>query len=435
MTSLRNTTQPILTNVVEDLRWRGALYDATEGAEDLLSRQKVTVYNGFDPTAKSLHVGNLVAIMGLVRMQRHGHTPIAVVGGGTGMIGDPSGRSQERLLLDRARIEENVQGIRSQLERFLDFDAKSNPAHLVNNAEWLLESRTIDFLRDVGKHFTVNTMLGRESVQSRIDRADGISFTEFSYMLLQAYDFQVLFDRYGCRMQAGGSDQFGNILAGVDLIRRTRSTQVHGVVYPLITTASGEKFGKSIGGAPTLDPEETSPYRLYQFFLNTEDADVVRYLKLFTLLEPPEIDRLAAELTENPQERAAQRRLAQEMTTMVHGESEMARAERASAALFGGELDDLTPEDLLEIFHDVPSTALPRALFEGDGVAAGQLFVKTGVAASNGEARRLTQQGGLYLNNRRVQDPGSAVQLETAIGGKVLVLRRGARSYHLVQID
>lgn len=419
---------------MDELNWRGALYDATVGAEEALARERVTVYNGFDPTAKSLHVGNLVPIMGLVRMQRHGHTPIAVVGGGTGMIGDPSGKSEERQLLTREQIQENVAGIATQLASFLDFRARSNPARVVDNADWLLESRTIDFLRDVGKHFTVNYMLAKESVKTRLGREEGISFTEFTYMLLQAYDFQVLYDRVGCTFQQGGSDQFGNILAGVELVRRTRGVQAHGIVLPLITTASGEKFGKSAGGAPTLDPEDTSPYRLYQFFLNTEDADVIRYLKLFTLLDQGQIQELERALQANPKARDPQRALAREVTRQVHGESELQRAERASAVLFGGEIVGVSAGELLEIFADVPSSRVPKSELSGEGIQLSQLLVQSGVARSNGEARRLVEQGGVYVNNLRAQDAKAALTSDDAIEGKVLVLRRGAKSYQLVEL-
>lgn len=421
-------------NLIEELEWRGALYDSTEGAEAVLEREQVTAYNGFDPSAKSLHVGNLVPIMGLVRLQRHGHTPIAVVGGGTGMIGDPSGRSEERTLLDARRIEENVEGIREQLARFLDFDAKRNPALLINNAEWLLESRTVDFLRDVGKHFTVRYMLAKESVKGRMaDREEGISFTEFSYMLLQAYDFQVLYDRFGCTFQMGGSDQWGNILAGVELVRRTRRARAHGVVYPLITTASGEKFGKSVGNAPTLDPEETSPYRLYQFFMNVEDADAIRYLKLFTLLGQDEIAEQEEALSANPAAREAQRTLAREVTRMVHGDDGARGAERASKVLFGAEIEGLGAEDLLDIFADVPSSKMAKSSLEG-GITVTKLAFDTGLTSSSSEARRVADQGGLYLNNRRVFDGNATVGIGEAIDGRVLVLRRGAKTYHLIEV-
>jgi len=421
-------------NAFEDLKWRGAIYDATPGSESLLGNEKTTVYCGFDPTAKSLHIGNLVPVMGLMRLQRHGHTPIALVGGGTGMIGDPSGKSAERPLLTTSEIEGNVYAVHEQLGRFLDFEAETNPARVVNNANWLMDTSAIEFMRDVGKHFTVNRMLTRESVKNRLQREDGISYTEFSYMLLQAYDFQVLHDRYGCKMQIGGSDQWGNLLGGVDLIRRTRSVEAQALVYPLITTATGEKFGKSVGGAPALDPEVTSPFKLYQFFLNTADADVVPYLKLFSFLTEEEIAEISVMTEERPKERAGQRRLAREVTELVHGVTGLQAAEAASEVLFGGEVSGLTASELHDIFSDVPSSDMAKSALEGTGMPLPKLLAEVGVAKSAGEARRLTEQGGIYLNNHRENDVSRAVTLEDAIEGKVIVLRRGARDFHLVEL-
>ena len=332
-------------NAYDELEWRGSIYDLTAGAADALRNEKVTCYNGFDPTATSLHIGNMVPILGLVRLQRHGHTPIAVVGGGTGMIGDPGGRAEERALLDVEQIERNTELIRLQLEQFLDFNAKGNPARLINNADWLLELRLVEFMRDIGKHLSVNYMLAKESVKSRLDRESGISYTEFSYMLLQAYDFLRLYEDYDCTFQMGGSDQWGNILAGVELIRRVHGVEAtqagigrskgHALVYPLITTASGEKFGKSIGGAPSINPDETSPYRLYQFFLNTADADVISYLKTFTDVTPNQLPELEHGLEAEPQKRAAQRQLARDITLLLHGQNGLDQAERVTRALFG----------------------------------------------------------------------------------------------------
>src|SRR5216683_4994004 len=272
-------------NLYEELTWRGMIYDTTEGLSDLLEKESVTAYIGFDPTASSLHVGSLLTVMGLARLQRFGHTPIAIVGGGTGMIGDPSGKSQERLLLSRAQIDENVAGIRTQLERFLEFDAPANAARIVNNADWLADLDLLGFLRDTGKFFTVNYMLQKESVNRRLESEEGISYTEFSYLLLQARDFVELFDRYTCTLQMGGSDQWGNITAGIDLIRKLRGKKAHGLVVPLVKTAAGTKFGKTEAGTVWLDADRTSPFKFYQFWLNTEDRDVIAYLKFFTFLE------------------------------------------------------------------------------------------------------------------------------------------------------
>src|SRR6187401_1248887 len=299
-----------MANLFEELTWRELVYDATEGLADILDTQAITAYAGFDPTASSLHVGHLLPLMGLARLQRSGHTPIAIVGGGTGMIGDPSGKSQERNLLSSAQIEENVAGIRVQLERVLDFDSRANAARIVNNADWLGTVDLLTFLRDAGKHFTVNYMLQKESVNRRLESEDGISFTEFSYLLLQSYDFLELFDRYNCTLQMGGSDQWGNITAGIDLVRKLRAKRVHGLVWPLMTTASGTKFGKTEAGTVWLAPARTSPFRSYQLWLNTDDRDVVRYLKVFTFLPREEVDALESATAEHPERREAQRALA-----------------------------------------------------------------------------------------------------------------------------
>jgi tyrosyl-tRNA synthetase len=297
-------------DVFSELEWRGLVSESTEGLRDVLAREKVTLYIGFDPTAASLHVGSLLPMMALARMQRFGHSPIAIVGGGTGMIGDPSGKTAERQLLTIDQIDTNLAGIRAQLAKVLDFDAPGNPARIVNNADWLRPLNYLDFLRDIGKHFTVNYMLAKESVKRRIDQEDGISYTEFSYLMLQSYDFLTLFDRYTCTLQMGGSDQWGNITAGADLIRRLRGAKAHGLVMPLVTTAGGVKFGKTEAGAVWLDPGLTSPFRFYQFWLNTDDRDVVKYLKYFTFLGQEEIGALEAAVAGSPERRDAQRVLA-----------------------------------------------------------------------------------------------------------------------------
>ena len=423
-------------NVFDELKWRGMVYDATPGAEAALAREKVTFYVGFDPSAKSLHVGSLSTIMGMVQMQRHGHSPIAIVGGGTGVVGDPGGRQDERSLLSREQIAENARGIRAQLEHFLDFDPRlENHAQLINNADWLEKVSLLDFMRDTGKHFTVNYMLAKESVSARMEREAGISFAEFSYMLLQAYDFLVLYERHGCAFQLGGSDQWGNILAGVDLIRRVRGAEAHGIVSPLITQASGEKFGKSVSGAPTLDPEDTSPYRLYQFFLNTDDRDVVPYLKVFTLLDRDEIGELERAVAEEPAKREAQRRLAREVTLIVHGQDGVDRANRATEFLFGRGYQQALPQadELEDILADAPSGEVSRLDYAGEGKTLLTLVSDTGMCSAS-EARRLVTQGGLYLNGIRVEDPGRAVRLDDFVDGRLLVLRRGARNNHLVRL-
>lgn len=421
-------------NIFDELQWRGLIYDQTEGVRDLLRDHKVTLYIGFDPTASSLHVGSLVPMIQLARFQRFGHTPIAIAGGGTGMVGDPSGRSEERVLMDDDEIEANLAGIRMQLASILDFDVRSNPARILNNADWLKSISLMDFLRDVGKHFSVNYMTAKDSVKSRLEREEGISFTEFSYMLLQAYDYLVLHDNYDCHLQAGGSDQWGNIVAGIELVRRMRGKQVHGLVYPLITRADGSKFGKTAAGTSVwLDPQRTSPYRFYQYWLNTDDANVVNYLKYFTFMSRQEIGALTEALHERPEQREAQRSLAREMTGMIHGETALQRAELASEVLFGGELEGLEASDIADIFADVPSSELTRSTLE-DGAPLANLLADSGLANSRGQARRDIEGGGIYLNNVRVNDRDHAASIEDAIEGQFIVLRKGRKRYHLVRV-
>lgn len=422
------------SNVFEELKWRGMVYDCIDGVQDMLVKEAVTAYNGFDATADSLHVGHLVPLLALARLQRFGHHPIALAGGGTSMIGDPSGKSAERNLLSREVIESNVESIKKQLAQFLDFEVKSNPARLLNNANWLMQLPLIDFLRDTGKHFTVNYMISKDSVKNRLEREEGLSFTEFSYMLLQSYDFLHLHDAEGCRLQTGGSDQWGNITAGVELVRRVRGSQVFGLVYPLITKSDGTKFGKTESGSVWLKPERTSPYRFYQFWLNTDDRDVVNYLKFFSFLSQSEVEALAAAVTERPEQREAQRVLAREVTGLVHGPTALARAEQASQALFGGDITGLPGEDIADIFAEVPSSELPKTQLEGEGLNIVDLLVNTGFMKSKGEARRAIAEGGVYLNNQRVAEPTQAAGLNQLLDGRFLVLRRGRKNYHLINV-
>ncbi len=423
-----------MSNIFDELKWRGMVFDYVEGVQDLLGRESVTVYNGFDATADSLHIGHLVPLLGLARLQRYGHVPIALAGGGTTMIGDPSGKNTERQLLTREQVDANVASIKEQLAHFLDFEAKRNPARVINNADWLLSLNLVEFLRDVGKHFTVNYMINKESVRARLEREDGISFTEFSYMLLQSYDFLHLYDTEGCRLQTGGSDQWGNITAGVELIRRARGGQAYGLVYPLITKADGTKFGKTETGSIWLSPQRTSPYRFYQFWLNTDDRDVVGYLKFFTFLDQDRIAELAQAVAERPEERQAQRVLAREVTRLVHGEGALQKAEQAAQALFGGEVTGLSAAEIEEIFVDVPSSELPRQALEGGGQNIVDVLVGAGLAKSKGEARRSIAEGGVYLNNRRLADASYAVAWGDVLEGKFLVLRKGKKNYHLVKV-
>jgi tyrosyl-tRNA synthetase len=418
--------------VFGELQWRELVYDSTEGLADIIERQSLTAYNGFDATASSLHVGHLLPVVCLARLQRFGHTPIALVGGGTGLIGDPSGKSTERQLLTFEQVEENAHGIRGQLERFLSFDG-THAAQLVNNLDWLRPIGLLDFLRDVGKHFTVNYMMAKDSVRRRLGSDEGISFTEFSYQLLQAYDYVVLHDRFGCNLQSGGSDQWGNITAGIDLIRKLRGTRAYGLVFPLITNAAGTKFGKTEAGAVWLDASLTSPFRFYQFWLNTDDRDVVRYLKFFTWLDQATIAALEHEVLRAPETRTAQRVLAREVTTMVHGVDQMQSAERASDVLFGSSLANATADDILAVFDDVPSVHVDRPALAG-GMAVTELAVTAGIATSKGEATRLIKQGGLYINDQRVTDERGRVAADHAIDGRVIVLRKGQRERRLVLV-
>ncbi|MCL2878491.1 MAG: tyrosine--tRNA ligase, partial [Acidobacteria bacterium] len=410
------------------------IYDNTESVPQQLAAGPVSLYNGFDATADSLHVGHMVPLLALARLQRFGHFSIALAGGGTTMIGDPSGRPDERLLLSREEIEANIAAIKLQLAHFLDFEVKTNPAQLINNADWLLSLNLIDFLRDTGKHFTINYMIAKDSVRTRLEREEGISFTEFSYMLLQSYDFLHLHDHYGVTIQTGGSDQWGNITAGAELIRRTRGKPAGALVYPLITKSDGTKFGKTSSGAVWLSPERTSPYRFYQFWFNSDDRDVVNYLKLFTWLDAQAIAELEAAVKEKPEQREAQRRLAREMTRMTHDETALGKAEQAAQVLFGGEIAGLSGAEIADIFADVPSGEISGEKFKGDGLPLPELLVLTETVDSKSEARRAIEGGGIYLNNRRVADLTIRATAADVIDGRFLVLRHGRKNYRLVRV-
>jgi tyrosyl-tRNA synthetase len=418
----------------EDLAWRGLISQATHPElGGLLEKEKLTLYAGFDPTADSLHIGSLVPLLCLARFQRAGHTPIALIGGATGMIGDPSGKTEERQLQTREMLERNVVGVEAQLRKFLDFRG-SNAAIVTNNLNWLGQLRLVTFLRDIGKHFSVNVMMARESVRARLeDREHGISYTEFSYPLLQAYDFMQLYDEYQCRLQIGGSDQWGNIVAGMDLTRRLRpGVETYGLTFPLVTKSDGGKFGKTETGNIWLDPAKTSPYLFYQFWMNAADADAVKFLKYFTFLPHAEIDALAEVVKSAPQERAAQKALAAEMTKLVHGEAALADAIKASAAMFGGSLDGLDDATLQDIFAGMPSAELPRAALSA-GRALVEVLVEAGVFKSKGEAKRLVQNGGLYLNNVRVDAEDTKLTEQALSAGSIAVVRTGKKNYHLLK--
>jgi tyrosyl-tRNA synthetase len=397
----------------------------------VLARDAVTGYIGFDPTAPSLHVGSLLVMTALEHMQRCGHAPIALLGGGTGLIGDPSGKTVERQMLTVEQVEANVESMRSQFERFLDFEDTKAPARLINNAEWLTTLGAVDFMRDVGKYFTVNAMLAKESVKRRIESEEGITYTEFSYSLLQAYDYLVLFDRFSCTLQMGGSDQWGNITAGMDLIRRLRGAKAHGLVLPLITTATGTKFGKTEAGTVWLDPKLTSPYEFYQFWLNTDDRDAVRYLKFFTFLSRQRIEDIAATSAREPEKRHAQRELARQVTGKVHSEAAVREAEAAAEKLFGGDVTRMSANELLQAFANVPSSDIQ---LRDTGTPIVELLSTAGITSSKGEATRLIRGGGIYVNDRRVVDERELVTTAQAIDGRLFVIRKGKRDNFLVRI-
>ena len=423
-----------MINLYQELVWRGMVSEATDGLADLIAREPVTAYIGFDPTASSLHVGSLLTVMGLARLQRFGHHPIAIVGGGTGMIGDPSGKSQERKLLSRDELDANVAGIRRQLEKFLNFDSGPNPARIVNNADWLASFDLLGFLRDTGKHFTVNYMLQKESVNRRLESEEGISYTEFSYLLLQARDFLELFDRYGCTLQMGGSDQWGNITAGIELIRKLRGKKAHGLVWPLMTTASGGKFGKTEAGTIWLDPERTPPFQLYQFWLNTEDRDVVAYLKLFTFLEKAAIDELEAVTKAAPEKREAQRVLAREVTALVHGPAEVEKAISGSQQLFSKNIFALPKDEVVSSLANVPSTRVTMEQIE-EGRPLGQWLVETGLASSRSEATRLIRGGGVSINDAVVSDEKKRLSVGDLWENVLVVLGKGRKQKHVLKVD
>ena len=412
-------------HLFSEFEWRGLVYHATDGVADAFANERVTGYIGFDPTASSLHVGSLLTMMGLARMQRFGHSPIAIVGGGTGMIGDPK-PTQERPLLSIEDIQRNVEGIKPQLARLLDFEAPSNPARMINNADWLASFDLLGFLRDTGKYFTVNYMLEKESVSRRLEAEDGISFTEFSYLLLQARDYLELFDRYGCTLQMGGSDQWGNITAGIELIRKLRGKKAHGLVWGLLKTSSGAKFGKTEHGTIWLDPARTSERDFYQFWLNTDDRDVIDYLKYFTWLTQGEIAALEQVMQADPSARAAQKRLAEDVTKIVHGPESVTRVIADAALRFG---NTTTAESL----QQVKPAAVVTAEKLSSGLLLTELLVIAGLAKSKSEAFRLIEQGGVAINDVGVSDPRAAVSMEQALGNRFKV-SKGKRSVAVVEV-
>jgi tyrosyl-tRNA synthetase len=422
-------------DILEELQWRGLVADCTD-AQELAKRTSagpLTLYCGFDPTADSLHVGSLVPLLGLRRFQRLGHRPIALAGGATGSIGDPSGKTEERQLLTREVLEHNRDCIKTQLARLLDFECGNQSALLLDNSTWTAPVSYLEFLRDIGKHFSVNQMVAKESVRARMeDREAGISYTEFSYMLLQAFDFYVLRRDYDCQLQIGGSDQWGNITAGIDLVRKKLGQPAFGLTMPLILNSDGTKFGKTAAGAVWLDPARTSVYKFYQFWIRTDDRDVIRYLKFFTFLGQAEIAALEAEHTQNPGARSAHKALAKAVTDLLHGPEATAEAMRASEILFGGDLAGVSESTFNEIVGEVPTKSIERAGLDGTGKPLVELIVESGLCPSKGQARKDIEGGGVYLNNIREPNFQRAVTSKDLLFGKHLLLRKGKKNYVVI---
>lgn len=428
------TLMPVNNALIEDLQWRGLLADCTdlEALNARLNAGPITLYCGFDPTGDSLHVGNLVGQLTLRRFQRAGHHPIALAGGATGMIGDPSGKSAERNLLTREQLAHNVECIKVQLRMLLDFDAAANPARLVDNADWTAPLSFLEFLRDVGKYFPLSAMLAKDSVRSRMEGEAGISYTEFSYQLLQAYDFYHLRKTADCELQIGGSDQWGNITAGTDFTRRKLGVAVWGWTFPLITKADGSKFGKTESGAVWLDPTRTSAYQFYQFFLNTEDAKVIEYVKKFTFLTRPEIEALAEQNISDPGARAAQKALAAEVTALVHGNAALDSALRASRILFGAEIGDTDLATFCDVVGEIPTFDIAADALIGAPLS--ELLVRTALCPSKGQARKDIDGGGIYLNNIRINESDRAVGVGDLLFDRYVLLRKGKKSYAALRL-
>ena len=420
-------------SILEELKWRGLVADCTDAAE--LAKKisaPITLYCGFDPTADSLHAGNLVPLLALRRFQLLGHQPIAVAGGATGSIGDPSGKTQERQLLTKEVLDRNIACVKVQLAKLLDFETKQNPARLMDNADWT-KLTYLDFLRDIGKHFSVNQMVAKESVRARMeDREAGISYTEFSYMLLQAFDFMVLCRDHHCELQIGGSDQWGNITAGIELTRKKLGKTVYGLTLPLITNADGTKFGKTEAGAVWLDPNRTSVYKFYQFWINTDDRDAIRYLKFFTFLSKEEIEALEKKHAENPGAREAHKALARAATDLVHGPNATLEAIRASEILFGGELKGIAESTFNEIVGEVPTKEIEKSKLEGAGLPLVEVLVHAGLCPSKGQARKDIEGGGVNVNNVREASATRAITSNDLLFSRHVLLRKGKKNYVVV---
>ncbi|GAB5562924.1 MAG: tyrosine--tRNA ligase [Synoicihabitans sp.] len=427
---------PFIMTILDELQWRGLYADCTdlEALTQRLAQGPLSLYAGFDPTADSLHVGNLVPLLALRRFQDFGHRPIALAGGATGMIGDPSGKSSERNLKTPDQVAANIAAIRGQLEKFLDFESSSNPATLVDNSTWTAPFSYLEFLRDVGKHFPVNLMLAKDSVRTRLEEG-GISYTEFSYMLLQAHDFHHLRETSNCELQVGATDQWGNITAGTELIRRKTGNTAWGLTFPLLTKSDGTKYGKSASGAVWLDPKRTTPYRFYQFFMQAEDADVIKLLKVLTFLPKEEIDALETELTNAPGARAAQKALAAAVTTLVHGAEACEDAKKASTIMFGGGLEGISEAVFEDVVGEVPTTDAPHDQFTGEGTNLIDLVVQSGLCPSKGQARKDITAGGIYVNNERSNDITRNLTSVDLLFGKYLLLRKGKRNYAVLRVS
>ena len=426
-------------NFVEELRWRGMLHDIMPDTEDYLLKNKTTGYIGFDPTADSLHIGSLVPIIILMHFQKAGHNPIALVGGATGMVGDPSGKSDERNLLDEATLNKNIAGVKSQLARFLDFDsATDNAAQLVNNYDWMKEISLIEFVRDVGKHITVNYMMAKDSVKNRLDSDSktGMSFTEFTYQLFQGYDFYHLYKENNCKLQMGGSDQWGNITTGTELIRRKAQGKAYALTCKLITKADGSKFGKTAGGNVWLDAKRTSPYKFYQYWLNSSDEDAEKYIKIFTFLDKPTIEKLIAEHKEAPHIRILQKKIGEEVTIMTHGKKAYDNAIKASNILFGKstaeDLKTLDEQTFLDVFDGVPQAEIDRSVIE-NGLEIVPAFADNGFLNSNGEVRRALKENSISVNKEKVKDD-CIITISDLIADKFVLLQRGKKSYFLLKV-
>ena len=428
-------------NFIEELKWRGMLHDIMPGTEELLKREITKGYIGFDPTADSLHLGHMVQVMLLVHFQCAGHVPIALVGGATGMIGDPSGRSEERSLLDETTLRKNQEGIKKQLSKFLDFKSdKENRALMVNNYDWMKEYSFLGFIREIGKHITVNYMMAKDSVKKRLgsEAAEGMSFTEFSYQLVQGTDFFHLYNEYGCKLQMGGSDQWGNIVTGTELIRRKTGGEAFALTSPLITKSDGSKFGKTESGNVWLDPERTTPYHFYQFWLNVSDEDAAKYIKIFTLLEKDEIENLVSEHNKSPHERLLQKRLAEEVTVMIHSHDDLNAAIEASQILFGkGTTDSLrrmNEKMFISVFEGVPSFDIQGEILKRGVTFAELCVVHTQIFASRGELKRMTEGGGVSLNKVKVENPEMIIEEGQLLNKKYLLIQKGKKNYFIIRV-